>query len=487
MTRLTDRPPLHEFGLHDDTWIDRARAASRPDPLGRVGGYTILELAASGGQGSVYRCLRTDGAMVALKRWSAAPGRSVAARARLHREIEVVSRLSHPNIVRARPAEVDGELVLEMDWIEGVPLCAWATGGAELPVPSRTAVLQTFISVCDALHHAHEAGVIHRDLKPSNLLVDREGRPFILDFGVARPLVDLSPAASHHTRSDQVVGTPAYASPEQVAHPDLDVDVRSDIYSLGVLMYEAFSGASPYPSNLSLGRLLCAVEDHEPVRPRSRNTSVPRSVEAVILKALQKDPKRRYATVRELQNDLERCSRGQTPSAKFSPLRAGIRRFRRRFPVLAYSAPVIALSLFIAAGLFYRDKSMDWSAKRFTDDVLPKIASQWTCDELVSNAVPDFLQLVPEADMKQMFAVLRVKFGPIVKYIGSGGEANVPWPIVGQGPITASMQAHIQCEKGICTIAVALVRHRERWMIESFIANMTDFTGTIGSDRPQFD
>src|SRR5262249_55039972 len=153
---------------------------------------------------------------------------------------------------------------------------------------SDSALLAVFRRICEAVQHAHDMGMIHRDLKPTNILVDGHGGPHILDFGIARPLADLSAAASHLTLTDEPVGTPAYASPEQIAGPPEQVGAASDVYSLGVLIYEAFTGVSPYPGNISLVRLLRAVEEHEPRRPRAIDAGVPRPVEAVILKALRK-------------------------------------------------------------------------------------------------------------------------------------------------------------------------------------------------------
>jgi eukaryotic-like serine/threonine-protein kinase len=331
----------------DDAWRRRARAADAAEPLGEIAGYTLLEACARGGQGVVYRCLSPSGRVVALKRLHGGAAATAAARARLVRELDLLSKLDHPSIVRARPVAAGDEILLEMDWIEGRALVDWARPDGRRRATSE--ILDAFASVCDALQHAHERGVVHRDLKPSNVLVDRDGRPHVLDFGLAASLADPAPGSPRLTRTTQFVGTPAYAAPELLAGDAASVDERVDVYGVGVLLYEAFTGTGPYPENASLAQLLRAIESLEPTRPRRKDPTVPADVEAVIVAALRKDPRGRYASAKDLAADLERCASGARPSAAPVGLAFDLRCLAQRSPRLVAAAAVAFVALVAVA------------------------------------------------------------------------------------------------------------------------------------------
>ncbi|MBI1851489.1 MAG: serine/threonine protein kinase [Planctomycetes bacterium] len=340
--RLED--DLGAFGFHDDdAWRRRAQGADAAPPLGQIGGYTILAPCARGGQGVVYRCVSADARVVALKRIHGGP----ASRARLERELEILDRLDHPAIVRARPVVADDEILLEMEWIDGEPLTSWAwAGGRRRPTAD---ILTHFRAVCDAVLHAHDRGVVHRDLKPSNLLVDRRDRPRILDFGIAKTFSEPSRDSARVTLGTQLLGTPAYAAPELIAGDPATVDARADVYSLGVLLYEAFTASSPYDPDLSLAQLLRAVEEVEPIRPRRVDPTVPRDVEAVILKALRKNRDERYASVRDLDADIACCLRGERPSAARAGLAFDVRCLAQRQPRLVAGLAVAFVAVLAIA------------------------------------------------------------------------------------------------------------------------------------------
>ena len=227
----------------------RVQEALRVPDLGNVGRYQLEEEVACGGQGVVYRAFdpitrRT----VALKRLRAGLFASPSMRARLRREIELIGTLDHPNVVTVYDAEVlEGQWVVALQWIDGVPITDWCWRG-DTPRPIRE-TLAVFLDVCSAVQHAHGRGVLHRDLKPSNLLVDGQGRPNVLDFGLAhRDQAEAADAAQRLTRGP--VGTVEYAAPEQLRDAN-STDIRSDVYSLSVVLYEMLTGRLPVSATVA--------------------------------------------------------------------------------------------------------------------------------------------------------------------------------------------------------------------------------------------
>ncbi len=350
---MIDQPPDHVSGqgrghdlsvfrFHDGGWIEELREAISPPALGTLGRYELLEETGRGGQGVVYRARdRHTNRIVAVKRLVAGALASSAMRHRFHREIEAAAALHHPNIVTLFGAEpVAGQPLLVMQWIDGVPITEWASGS---PRPARREVLEVFAMVADAVHHAHQRGVIHRDLKPSNILVDASGMPHVLDFGTAKLS---SPAGiAWATHSGQFLGTPAYCSPEQVRGRSTDVDVRCDVYALGVVLYEMLSGRLPYPVDGSLADVFDAIERVEPARLSRVAPEVSRDLEAIVMKSLEKSPARRYQSVEALGSDVRRSLRGEPVEARGTSTLYMLRKAigRHRVPVAA--GTVVALLL----------------------------------------------------------------------------------------------------------------------------------------------
>ena len=289
-----------------------ALLAAAADPIGAsIGGYRIERLIAAGGMGVVYEAEQAStGQRVALK--LIRPGVSSPGQlARFRHEAEVLGRLRHPGIARIHDAgAVDAgygeQPFFAMELLEGLPLTEYADAHG-LDGRRRAALLA---AVADAVHHAHQRGVVHRDLKPANILVvteEGEGRPRVLDFGVARVTAAAEPVTTMHTREGQLIGTLPYMSPEQLgADPDA-VDLRSDVYALGVLGYELFAGRLPHdlegrPITEAARRI---VEDEPP--PLGRwDRRLSGDLETIVGVALEKDPDRRYASAAELAADLRR-------------------------------------------------------------------------------------------------------------------------------------------------------------------------------------
>lgn len=278
-------------------------------------------------------------------------------RARFEREIEAVSGLDHPNIVRVFGVEdIDGQLVVALQWIDGVPVDRWARGVGGTARPFEE-VLDVFQKICDAVHHAHQRGVIHRDLKPSNVLVDSAGEPHVLDFGLARRSEHSSDAAL--TCTGAFLGTPAYASPEQLRGDNSVVDVRSDVYSLGAMLYVCLTGATPVDASLPPAQMLREIETSGPLSPSTRNKAISRELSAITLKALHGDPGQRYQSVDALQADLLRFRRGESVLAHPPSATYRARKFIRRnrlavgviggFLVLTTTAAVTSTILYFRA------------------------------------------------------------------------------------------------------------------------------------------
>ncbi|MBK7642162.1 MAG: serine/threonine protein kinase [Planctomycetes bacterium] len=348
-------PPADEelgrFGLEgpDDGWLEHLRRAEAPRAFGRIGPYEILEERGRGGQGVVFRA-RQPGTKreVALKRLIAGSFASASARRRFEREIEIASELKHPGIVTLYGVElVDGQPLLAMEWIEGLPVTEWANGGAR-PRPRR-AVLECFLAICDALTHAHQHGVLHRDLKPSNILVDANGAPHVLDFGLAKRFGGAELSEEALTLTGGFAGTPSYASPEQVHAGETPADARSDQYSLGVVLYELLARRLPFEGEASVTRLVAAIESVDPQPPSRIVRGIPRDLDTIVLKALAKEPAQRYASVDAFAADLRRFQAGEAilahpPSALYQ-----LRRFvRRRWLPVSFAALLFVLGVFYA-------------------------------------------------------------------------------------------------------------------------------------------
>lgn len=289
--------------------------------LPSVPGYTIGPEITRGGQGVVYRGIQHEtNRAVAIKtilRGVLASQREIA---RFEREVEIAASLRHPNIVTVFEARhlVDGRHVLAMEFIDGVPLTQWAGARREVTFRER---IELMIKVARAVQYAHGRGVIHRDLKPGNILVDKEGQPHVLDFGLARrgPLIDVSsgvrpipaPNRADQPQADQSMqgvfqGTPAYAAPEQFEIDDTTrLDVRADIYSLGVIMHELIVGDTPFLE--SKGDLFQIAKIK---RTAILRTGAGRDLDAVVARATNPSRDARYESAGQLADELDAVLRG---------------------------------------------------------------------------------------------------------------------------------------------------------------------------------
>lgn len=330
-------------GLDDDRWFARLAGYREQSPFGMLGEYVVLAEAGRGGQGVVYKALQPrTRRVIAIKRVTAMAAGSTALRARFEREVRATAALRHPLIVNVLGCDViGGQLLLLMEYVEGVPADRWSPGRAVRDV------VELFERIAGAVAHAHQRGVIHRDLKPSNVLVDSQGEPHVLDFGLARLLSPLSPDSASVTHSGAFIGTPLYASPEHFSSDHAAIDVRSDIYSVGVMLFQCLTGRLPYADSLPFAALMKAIQEHEPRRPSALRPGLGRDLDAIVRKALHKDRGQRYQSMDAFGDDLRRYLTGEAVRAHPPSIGYQFRKLVRRHK-LAFASGATILGLLIA-------------------------------------------------------------------------------------------------------------------------------------------
>ena len=311
----------------------------------RIGPYRVVGELGRGGMGVVYDAQRADGQFeqrVAIKLVGAART-DAAMQQRFLAERQILASLTHPNIARLLDGGItqDGRPYLVLEHVDGLPITTYCEQH-QLSLRER---LRLFLDVCAAVQHAHRNLVIHRDIKPSNILVSRDGRVHLLDFGIAK-LIERAPEAAPITRADLRAFTPEYASPEQLRGESLTT--ASDVYSLGVLLYELVAGSPPFDLNtespLEAARIVCEVDPDRPSR-RAPTRHLDGDVDSIVLMAMRKEPERRYASVSALRDDIERFLQGAAVAAHEDSWRYRLEKFVRRHRVEVAAAAIVTVSL----------------------------------------------------------------------------------------------------------------------------------------------
>jgi tetratricopeptide (TPR) repeat protein len=339
-----------------------SRSPPAPDPVRPpvpcLGRYRLDALLGRGSFGSVWRAWDTElGRAVALKLPHAGRFADTPEEERFLREARSTARLHHPGIVAVHDVGRDGDTVyMVSELVLGVSLEAWLKDGR----PTCTQVAELIASVAEALHYAHQQGVVHRDVKPSNILLavgeqpPAPGQPVpalcprVMDFGLAKR----EAGEALLTREGQLLGTPAYMSPEQIRDPRA-VDGRSDVYSLGVVLYELLTGTLPFDGVTRM--VLHQVLTEEPRPLRRLNDRVPRDLETITLTCLAKDPARRYPTAQALADDLRRFRAGEPIQARPVPWWERALKWARRRPAWAalIGVSVLAVISLLGGSLWY--------------------------------------------------------------------------------------------------------------------------------------
>lgn len=368
IAKVRELVQLDRDGSSQDTFLKSpvlrpALDRAIPTPL-RVGSYRIIRELGRGGMGTVYEAVQhRPNRTVALKliRPDLA---SASVLKRFEQEAQVLARLDHPGVAHIYDAGITsnsddsawhGYPWFAMELVQGERLDEWV----KTRHPSILDRLVVLTKIADALHHAHQKGVIHRDIKPANIMVTGDGSPKLLDFGVARLTDDGLKPTGLDTGTGRMIGTLAYMSPEQIGGDPDQIDIRSDVYALGAVAYEVLTGRLPHETaNRSLPDAARAIQEQAPERPGRLTPELRGDIETIVMTALAKDPERRYASASEFAADLRRVLNSEPISARPASAVYQLRCFARRHKMLVtvsgLSAAAVLVSLVVVSVLALR-------------------------------------------------------------------------------------------------------------------------------------
>jgi len=350
---MTEPPSDSQLPTFSPGGPDRGGEEGAQPP--QIEGYEVRDKLGEAGQGQVWRARQlSTGQEVALKFPHATALLSDAARARFEREVELAASLQHPNIARVYDSGLyKGVYWYAMELVEGVHLDRYV----EEHHLTQREILELVGKVARAVQHAHQHGVIHRDLKPSNVLVTEDGQPHVVDFGLAKAFLE-GEAALMFSVEGYVAGTPAYMSPEQASGHVSQVDTRSDVYGLGVILFRLLTGEFPHDHAGGRDALLARIAGQEVRRPRQVGKDIDKELEALLLKALAHDPDARYAAAGDLAEDIRNYLTGEPLAARKPTTVYFLRKRLRKYRVpTAIAGGVLALLIGMAVFSYVRVES----------------------------------------------------------------------------------------------------------------------------------
>ena len=364
-------------------------------------GYQVVREIHRGGQGVVYEAVQESiERRVAIKVLREGPFAGPRDKARFEREVRVLGQLNHPDIVTIyESGTAAGHFYFVMDYIDGRPLDAHVADSRY----SVEELLALFARICDAVNAAHLHGVIHRDLKPSNIWIDANGQPRVLDFGLAKLNVsEPSAVGDTVTHRGEFIGSLPWASPEQVEGRSDLLDPRTDIYALGVILYQLVVGRFPYHVTGSMSEAMQAILTAEPVRPSSVNYSVDGDLETIILKCLEKTPNRRYQTAGDLARDITHYLAGEPVEAKRAStwyvFRKAVVRHKIR-ALLAASLLLLLIASSVVYAALYRRAAENAALAHTQRECAQSAEAQAAREAETANRVTEFLvDLFRQAD-----------------------------------------------------------------------------------------
>lgn len=442
-------------------WTEAARAALFADA--RLAGYELLREIHRGGQGVVFQAIqKSTKRKVAVKVMRAGPLAGADDKARFEREVEILGQLQHPNIVAIHDSgTAAGYFYYVMDYISGRPLhehfpadAPKASGGSRAAdastlqaPPTLEESLRLFVKICRAVHAAHLRGITHRDLKPGNILIDNDGEPHVLDFGMAKVTLGgvtdgLTPQPM--TLTGQFLGSIPWASPEQAEGVPAKIDVRTDVYALGVILYQILTGGKfPYEVTGNMRDVLDRILQAEPVRPGQLNKRVETDLETIVLKCLNKERARRYGNAGELADDLEQYLADRPikarPQSVTYLLKARGREWMRKHFLLAYVICVFAATLaaqLVGVPLFYEWTPLAQSyERRLAAYVTPRAAPRAlehvvviAFSDRTAAALPDIAAREGLTDIAPQYRPsLRSLHGRLMEKLAAAGPRAVVW------------------------------------------------------------
>jgi hypothetical protein len=464
------------FASASDSQVSRSLAWTSPVDLGidlndpaqrRFGDYELLELIGQGGMGAVYRAHQHNlDREVALKFLAAGPWASDEFIARFRREAQAAARMQHPNIVEIHDTGVrDGLYYFSMRLVKGETLAERLRAKGPMAIRQAATMMRT---IAEAIDYAHRLGVLHLDLKPGNVLLGERDEPLVADFGLARR-IDEGPHADH----DNVSGTPSYMAPEQATAKSSGIGPAADIYGLGAILYEMLVGEPPFRGRDVKDTLRHVLND-EPTAPRTKRHDIPADLDAICLKCLAKEPAQRYASARELGDELGRFIGGDPVTARSPTWLERLRRWveRNRWQTVAYIVFAGGLALSITemrAAMLARESAeahrlraeqaserstrlstlfahafavpKDRGSRDALEDSARRVV-QWLRDNLAGNEVAQsevLLELIDDLEGADNPHAAQALVWPIIELLGEEHRRQVAQEHLGRGTLRGKL------------------------------------------------